>query len=233
MNIHEVHVHPLPPIPVKKWIDEYFSEQDFKTSTTLCAIMTSFGSDKGDGRHNYTTLYSKLFSPWRNEKICLFELGIGTNFTDIPSNMGAAGTPGASLFGWSLYFPNAQIFGADIDRRILFNEKNIHTYYCDQREEKSIHALFSNEDLKDLKFDIIIDDGLHEFEASLNFLKPSIQKLKKGGIYITEDLDPSSRAAFAKILPALREFLSVEFIDTLNIPYPLNRFDNSLLIIQK
>ena len=46
--------------------------------------------------------------------------------------MGRGGRPGASLFGWSEFFPNSHIFGADIDDEILFSTKKITTFYCDQ-----------------------------------------------------------------------------------------------------
>jgi len=226
-------IHKLPSIPVKKWVDEYLSHKEYLTPTTLCALMTSYGSDKGDERHNYTTLYSKLFAPWKEQKINLFELGIGTNFPDIPFNMGIEGNPGASLYGWADYFSHAQIYGADIDQRILFNEKNIHTFFCDQRDKNSIQNLFSNEDLKDITFDIIIEDGLHEFEANLTFLENSLHKLKTGGIYIIEDLTAASRIAFIDRTPKLKNAFHLKYVEVITIPSSLNRFDNALLIIQK
>lgn len=222
-----------PKIPVKQWVEEFLAQKEYLTPTTMCAIMTSFGSDKGDERHNYTTLYSKLFSPWKNEILHIFELGIGTNFTDIPFNMGPEGKPGASLYGWALFFPHAHIYGADIDKRILFKDQRIDTYYCDQRDENSIQDLFASNDLKDISFDIIIDDGLHEFDANLNFLSNSIQKLNKGGIYIAEDLNAAARVSFAKMLPDLQKKFELSYIEVIIIPYHLNRYDNALLIIQK
>lgn len=223
----------LPQIQVKKSVDEFFADKGYKHPTTLCAIMSSFGSDKGDGRHNYTTLYSRLFLPWKNQKIRLFELGIGTNSLDVPSNMGLEGKPGASLYGWSLYFPHADIYGADIDKKILFNDQKIKTFYCDQCNETSIHELFSQTELKDLEFDIMIDDGLHQYEANLHFLTHSMHKLRKGGLYFIEDLDAASRMAFIDRLPELRNTFDLTYIEVIIIPYNMNRFDNSLLVIQK
>ena len=37
-------------------------------------------------------------------------------------------------------------------------------------------------------FDIIIDDGFHSFDAACCLYENSIHKLKKGGIYIIEDI---------------------------------------------
>jgi hypothetical protein len=39
-----------------------------------------------------------------------------------------------------------------------------------------------------VKFDIIIDDGLHEFHAGLSSFKNLFKYLKIGGIYIIEDV---------------------------------------------
>ena len=40
----------------------------------LSAAATS--TDKGPGGHNYTELYERLFFPWKDEPITIFEIGI-------------------------------------------------------------------------------------------------------------------------------------------------------------
>ena len=72
--------------------------------------------------NNYTPLYQKLFSKQRNDYKLVFEVGLGTNNLDIPSNMGLNGEPGASLYMWQV-FSNAEIFGADVDKRIFLMKK--------------------------------------------------------------------------------------------------------------
>ena len=139
---------------------------DFTKPTELCKIMGKSGSDKGNinlsnTAHNYTILYDYLFSHLKDKEIRLFELGLGTNNPNLPSSMGINGVPGASLYGWKEYFPKAKIYGADIDKNILFNTDDIKTYYCDQRSSQIIQNMWnSNTELKD-EFDIIIEDGLH------------------------------------------------------------------------
>jgi hypothetical protein len=86
----------------------------------MCQVMTGHGSDKGRRAHNYTTVYSALLRGKFNQPYRVFELGLGTNNPELLSTMGVAGTPGASLRGWRELFPNATIYGADIDRTILF-----------------------------------------------------------------------------------------------------------------
>jgi hypothetical protein len=142
------------------------------------------------------------------------------------------GTPGASLYGWREYFPNSSIYGADIDKRILFDSDRIKTFYCDQTNPSSIKELWDNDDLQE-EFDIIIEDGLHEYHANVCFFENSIHRLKKDGYYIIEDI------AFRdtdKMLEKLNEWrnkysdLSFTFIC---IPSSVNNQDNSLVVIKK
>ena len=42
--------------------------------------------------------------------------------------------------------------------------------------------------IKEKDFDIIIDDGVHFFDANINFYENSIDKLKKNGYYLIEDI---------------------------------------------
>jgi SAM-dependent methyltransferase len=154
--------------------------------TTMCRVMTKYGSDKGRP-NNYTPVYSALFKERREQSLRVFELGLGTNNPDLPSNMGVFGAPGASLRGWRELFPHALVYGADIDREILFQEDRIKTFYCDQLDRSSIRELWSRADLQG-GMDIIIEDGLHTFEANVSFLEGSLDYLRPGGIYVTEDI---------------------------------------------
>ena len=148
--------------------------------------MTKYGSDKGR-LHNYTTVYSALFKERSDQPLRVFELGLGTNNPDAPSSMGVFGSPGASLRGWRELFPHALVYGADIDRGILFQEDRIKTFYCDQLDQSSIRELWSHPDLQG-GADIIIEDGLHTLEANASFLDGSLHHLRPGGIYVAEDI---------------------------------------------
>jgi SAM-dependent methyltransferase len=154
--------------------------------TDMCRVMAKYGSDKGR-LNNYTPVYSALFKERREQSLRVFELGLGTNNPDAPSNMGVFGAPGASLRGWRQLFPHALVYGADIDREILFQEDRIKTFYCDQLDRSSIRELWSHPDLRG-GVDIIIEDGLHTFGANVSFLEGSLDYLRPGGIYVTEDI---------------------------------------------
>jgi SAM-dependent methyltransferase len=165
---------------------------DERESTNLCEIMGRNKSDKGNkdiinSWHNYTTFYYSIFKDIREKQLRVFELGLGTNNVNIPSNMGKSGRPGASLYGWSEYFPNSHIFGADIDNNILFNTNKINTFFCDQTNPEIIRKMW-NEPFLNENFDIIIDDGLHTFNANVCFFENSIHKLKSKGYFIIEDI---------------------------------------------
>jgi len=154
--------------------------------TELCRLMSSYGSDKGSGWHNYTKLYSTLFDPRRSEVRRVFEVGIGTNNPNLVSTMGESGRPGASLRGWRDYFLNASVYGADVDAECLFQEPRIDTFYVDQTDAATIQTLWS--EVGQLGFDLIVDDGLHELHANRNFYLNSSHALAKDGLFAIEDL---------------------------------------------
>jgi SAM-dependent methyltransferase len=153
--------------------------------TEMCRVMARYGSDKAS--HNYTQLYSAVFRDRSNQPLRVLELGLGTNNPAVLSNMGVFGAPGASLRGWRDLFPQASVYGADIDRGILFEEDRIKTFYCDQLDKSSIRAVWSQPALRG-GADIIIEDGLHAFEANISFLEGSLDHLRPGGIYVIEDI---------------------------------------------
>jgi SAM-dependent methyltransferase len=172
---------------------------DEKITTPLCEIMTRNGSDKGEHnqhnwQHNYTTFYYNILKDIKNNNLRFFELGLGTTNQSFASNMAwrsFSGLPykhGASLYGWSEFLPNSSIFGCDIDKDILFNTDRIKTFFCDQTNPQIIKQMWDNNPELEEKFDIIIDDGYHNFDANICFFENSIQKLKTGGYYIIEDL---------------------------------------------
>lgn len=210
-------------------------------ATELCKIMGEYGSDKGHinistSPHNYTTLYYQLFKDIRNNKLRIFELGLGTNNLDVLSNMGKDGKPGASLKGWRDFFPNAEVFGADIDKRILFSDTRIQTYYCDQTNPDVIKNMYENTPELVENFDIIIEDGWHTFPAQVCFFENSIHKLKNGGTYIIEDVHNNllneSIYYYNKINEWKINYPNLKFW-ICRLPSKLGAIANNLIIIQK
>lgn len=204
--------------------------------TRLCFIMKLYGSDKGLRGHNYTTFYYSIFkNKIRQLDLRLFELGIGTNNPELESTMGELGMPGASLRGWRNFFEYAQIFGADIDRNILFNEERINTFYCDQTDRHAIDALWNSKPLLRENFDIIIEDGLHTFDANICMLHGSIHKLKENGVYVIEDVHKDSLDNWREIIQ--KELIEIypNHIFKIVILPPMSRgqLDNNLIVCEK
>lgn len=206
-------------------------------STKLCEIMGRYNSDKGHENiigswHNYTTFYYSIFNEISEKPLRIFELGLGTNNLDLPSNMGPSGKPGASLYGWREFFPNSEIFGADIDKDILFNADRITTFYCDQTKPEIVKGMWEEPVLED-NFDIIIDDGLHTFSANVCFFENSIHKLNPGGYFIIEDIVIDEYHLFVRKMEEWDcTYTDCEF-NILNIPSLTNAYDNRLLVVYK
>lgn len=203
--------------------------------TELCDLMDKHGSDKSSKPnwvqyqgHNYTRFYHQIFQHLRVEKFNLFELGLGSNNPEIPSNMGVNGHPGASLRGWKEYFINAEIFGADIDKNILFQEDRIKTFFCDQTDSYSIKEMWSK---IPENFDLIIDDGLHQLNANLNFFENSIHKLNYGGYYIIEDVISEELPMWKQNIEKFKNiYKNLEF-EIVSVEWTHN--DNNLIVIKK
>jgi len=164
-----------------------------------------YGSDKGSlsdkikkpypwHAHTYGSYYSKLFDHCRDSIKLVFECGIGTNNPNLVSSMDVNGKPGASLRAWRDYFSNALIYGADIDKKILFEEDRIKTFFIDQKNKNDILKMWS--EINKSNFDLIVDDGLHTFNAAIILFENSIQYLKYNGIYIIEDAQDSDLIEF-------------------------------------
>jgi len=208
--------------------------------TPLCEIMCRNKSDKGHtdlkkAWHNYTTFYYSIFKNMQDKELRIFELGIGSNNPNFPCYMGVDARPGASLYGWNEFFYNSKIYGADIDKDILFNTDSIKTFYCDQRDPNIIHNMWNEPELKE-NFDIIIDDGFHNIYANICFFENSIHKLKSKGYYIIEDIHNTYLETYSKIIKEWTNIYKDCTFTILEIPSISNigsNRDNNLLVIYK
>lgn len=208
-----------------------YPEIRFSGETPLCTIMNTTNSDKGNGWHNYSKIYFALFTGMKVTN--LFELGIGTTNSLYDSNMGEEGTPMASHRGWRTYFDKATIYAADIDAEVAVHEEKIWAYACDQNDTASVQHLWSQPHIPQA-FDIMIDDGLHKFNANCHFFDHSIHLLKPQGIYIVEDIKNIKLGYWEQKIK--NEYLAAypELVFRLCcIPNLMNGLDNNLLIIYK
>jgi hypothetical protein len=199
-----------------------------KNDQTLKKLMDYYGSDKGgkNNHHNFTDYYSEIFYSKRQSVKNFLEVGLGTNNENIPSNMGRSGKPLASIRAWRDYFTNAQIFGADVDHKILKNETRITTHYVDQTDPVSIKKMYDYFGVD--KFDVILEDGLHEFSANIIFFENSIDYLDEKGTYIIEDIYYKDQKKFINYFKKSNyQFYMIDLYHKQNIA------NNCLIIIKK
>jgi hypothetical protein len=203
----------------------YFVQSRF-LDKSLTDLMNYYGSDKGgfNKDHNFSDYYSTIFFDKKESVKNILEIGLGTNNIKVPSNMGLQGKPLASLRAWKDYFANANVYGADIDKEILKNEDRIKTFYVDQTNPISISDLYKN--IGNINFDIIIDDGLHEYDANICLFENSFKYLSKQGIYIIEDVFFKDKKKFFEYFQSRNYNFSI-----IDIFHKKNISNNCLVII--
>jgi hypothetical protein len=192
----------VPPASPKPIVGIFPGADQDAAAEQLADLFNKYGSDKSS-THNYHLLYGPMMAPLRTATARLLEIGLGTNNPDIVSTMGKEGRPGASLRAFRDFLPNAKIFGADIDRGILFSETRIQTYYVDQTEQSTFDVLSAQ--LGNEPFDFVIDDGLHSPNANIATMLFALKILKQSGIFVVEDIPARSIPIWQTVIALLPE----------------------------
>ncbi|MDB9936844.1 hypothetical protein OAD13_02225 [Candidatus Pelagibacter sp.] len=168
-----------------------------------------YGSNKGgEWKHRneiIRSFYADLYEEELKEKKItnLLEIGIGFDIS----------SPGSSLRSWKALFPVAKIYGADIDKRVLFEEENIKTFFTDQLNKNELNKFKKN--LNNILFDVIIDDGLHTYEANINTFEVFEDSLSKDGLYFIEDIRYSDLDKYYKFFENSK--FDFKIIECLNV----------------
>lgn len=145
----------------------------------LIDLATKHKSDKHN-HHDYARYYQKHFEHLQNEQITLIELGIGGY--EYPDR------GGSGLRMWSEFFIKGRIYGVDLyDKSGLKFNPNVTILKGSQADEQFIEALIQKSDAPD----IIIDDASHLNGLTIKSFTLLFPHLKKGGIYVIEDLESS------------------------------------------
>ena len=167
--------------------------------------------------HSYLEVYEMLFKEKQNTATNILEIGIQS---------------GGSIKLWHDYFTRAIIYGVDIQR-----VKNT----CPEIRNKSRIILgsfdayskeFINNEMNKLnvKFDIMIDDGVHTLESMIFFIEKYLPMLKDDGIFIIEDV------ASIDWIDTLTNIVPNElkkFIDVYDLRSNKDRFDDILFVINR
>ncbi len=191
-------------------VEKFSQKKSLKRNTDLIKnYFIKYDSDKSK-THNYHLIYGSLFKK-RNSIKKVLEIGLGTDNEKLISNMGKLGKPGASVKAFRDFFPKAKIFGADIDKKILFKSKRINTFYVDQTDLKSLKDLFKK---IGSNFDLIIDDGLHASYANINVIISSLNFLKKNGFLVIEDIPFKTLSIWEVVINILNNKYETKLIKT-------------------
>ena len=132
---------------------------------------TGSRSDKEHFHKYITGFYGNKFDPLRNDKLDILEIGLFR---------------GDSIKLWEDFFINSNIYCADLNKDYLHHEfsDRVELFLMDAYTQEFLDLLKN----KNLKFDIIIDDGPHSFDSQNFTCQNLFQFLKPGGILIVEDV---------------------------------------------
>lgn len=150
--------------------------------------------------HNYLPYYWRHFRDIRNDVRQVLEIGVQSD---------------KSIRMWEEFFPNATIYGIDIDqnckqfeggRRRIFIGSQADTIFLEEVTRQAGGA-----------FDIIIDDGSHYVNhqlISFDFLFP---RLKNHGIYVIEDTGSCVRDYNLRTVKSISRLLKHIYYPTFDI----------------
>ncbi|WP_233830132.1 hypothetical protein [Paraburkholderia sp. ZP32-5] len=171
-----------PRAPVIEIADFPANDEQRQAAAALKEYLDARGSDKSS-YHSYHHLYGAILAD-REAMRSVIEIGIGTHHSDTVSYM-VRGEAGGSLRAFRDFLPFAQIHGADIDRRVLFEEERIKTFFVDQTDPAAFEQLARS---VPGECDLIIDDGLHSPHANIQTLIFGLKKVRLGGWVVVEDI---------------------------------------------
>jgi len=124
---------------------------------------------------HYADIYESWFETKRYTVKNLLEIGVHK---------------GGALRAWLKYFPIATVYGVDIkdkfDRDKPFDRNRLHFAVGDQTDKTFMLNLYD-----DIEFDVIIDDASHQVDHQWDTFNFMFQRVKKGGVYIVEDIHSS------------------------------------------
>jgi hypothetical protein len=186
--------------------------------TELCALAMKYGADKCPQiGHCYTPAYYEMFKDRRNDIKKVLEFGVGNKriYAAIPNYQ-----MGASLRMWRDFFPNAQVYGADIARGAVFKDERLETFYCDETKEDQIKDLIRK---TGSDIDIFVDDCDHHVNMQMNLLKYTMPLLKKDVLYILEDC--------GHIKAVMHEFPQYNYFKPILIPNSRPLINDGMVVI--
>jgi SAM-dependent methyltransferase len=178
---------------------------------TLNEIGLNYNSDKVSEHHNYLNLYDKFFTDIRFNENKILEIGV---------------LHGDSIKMLKDYFENSTITGIDIDNKEHLSSDRLIFLQNDQSNRNFL------EGFEDDSFDVIIDDGSHKMSHQQISFGVLFKKLKKGGVYIIEDLHTSLPEYFETVVHGIGLFglnednsnSTIKFLETITSGNPSSQY---------
>jgi cephalosporin hydroxylase len=128
-----------------------------------------FNTDKSSEIHDYCRKYEKYLPFDREDKLKILEIGVFN---------------GGSLKMWSMFYPNSNVIGIDINSDCK--------QYEDERINIEIGSQVDSDFLKFIinkygPFDMILDDGSHINKHVIFSFEVLFDAIQSGGVYVVED----------------------------------------------
>ena len=123
--------------------------------------------------HNYLVHYWTHFRDIRLDVRKVVEIGVQSD---------------RSIRMWEEFFPNATIYGVDVDPRCKQYEGGRRRIFIGDQSDASFWSRVIGEVGAD--FDVVIDDGSHRVEHQIRSFNILFPALSRHGIYVVEDTGP-------------------------------------------
>ena len=163
---------------------------------------TTKGNRRVGGRWpSVAEVYEPYLDPMRDSATAVLEIGVKR---------------GGSLKLWKEYFPNAQVIGVDIKPNLTsLAEERVAIRIGDQGDQDFLASLIAEA----APFDLVLDDGSHQFDDQRDTLLALWPHIKPGGIYVVEDVHTSYRPKYSGALGQEGTFMEFakRFLDDVHV----------------
>ena len=154
----------------KKDLDKISIKKKELFNKDLSFLFKYFNSYKQS--HDYTDFYHENLKELKDKKIDVLEIGTAK---------------GDGIASFYFYFPYSNLIGVDNNPfRTRYKSKRIRNIYADISSKQILKNLTNH---LNQKFDLIIEDCSHKLIDQILCFSENFKNLKKGGIYIVEDLN--------------------------------------------
>ena len=191
---------------------------------SLAEIVDNARTDKNTV-HTYLDLYQSLLISRKESAKHVLEIGIGDGSQGISN--------GGSIKLWHDFFLNATVHALDICSYDFIwdgikNNERIKIY--NQTDAYNIESFKTNFLDKNIKFNMVLDDGPHSLESMKQFIRLYSQILSDDGILILEDVQDINWIEILK--ESVPENLK-QYIEVYDLRHMKNRYDDLVFVINK